>query len=169
MNRTTDGVPLVGLTLITATVAARQAGIQCRSPIWRLRTRSIRLSSGGEAGLRGKADRLRQRCPRVRSTAGCPGAFESGIPSRLAKGLESERTAFAYQSPTPAERDPEPLPRFKWCPSLRRTPWPSPVWPTVAGRCSGVVGHGNLCSLAGHVVGGHAAGGRAKGVAATSD
>ena len=29
MNRTTDGVPLVGLTLITATVAARQAGIQC--------------------------------------------------------------------------------------------------------------------------------------------
>lgn len=75
-----------------------------RSLLWRLCTRSIRLSSGGEAGLRGKASRLRQRCPRVRSTAGCPGAFESGIPSRLAKGLVSERTALAYQSPTPAAR-----------------------------------------------------------------
>lgn len=75
-----------------------------RSLFWRLCTRSIRLSSGGEAGLRGKAGRLRQRCPRVRSTAGCPGAFESGIPARLAKGLVSQLTAFAYQSPTPATR-----------------------------------------------------------------
>ena len=55
------------------------------------------------------------------------------------------------------------------CPSPPPTPRPSPVWPAAAGRCSGVVGHGNLYPLAGHVVGGHAAGGRAKGVAATSD
>jgi hypothetical protein len=66
--------------------------------------RRVMLRGSGSAAWVSAGLILRQRCPRVRSTAGCPGAFESGIPSRLAKGLVSEQSALAYQSPTPAAR-----------------------------------------------------------------